>query len=101
MGEQLWASVDWVKAESMWESRFPLQPVRLDKVSIENLEQEALSDFACSLFGNLQEIKQNVLNILQQQKNNSNKKKKLFLHIWEKEEKKVGPKLKGKSGREI
>lgn len=31
----------WVKAERKRDRRFPLQPVRLDKVSIENLEHES------------------------------------------------------------
>lgn len=41
VGEELWASVDWVKAERKRERRFPLQPVRLDNVSIENLEHKS------------------------------------------------------------
>lgn len=31
----------WVKAERKRDRRFPLQPVRLDKVGIENLEHES------------------------------------------------------------
>lgn len=40
-GEQLWASVDWAKGEGKGERRFPLQPVRMNKVSIENLEHKS------------------------------------------------------------
>lgn len=33
--------MDWVKADRKRDSRFLLQPVRLDKVSIENLEHKS------------------------------------------------------------